>query len=207
MPGQRGVFVAFEGLDGSGKSTQIRLLTNKLKENGYDPFVTAEPTGTNIGMILRDSIRDSRSRIPLVTEALLFAADRFEHVKNHIEPAVSAGKIVLSDRYLHSSIAYQGAQGLDRRWIKIVNRYASEADLSIYLDVTPEVGLERMKSRQKTVFEVVSLQTKIREIYLELVNQGVLVLVDANRSILEVQNDIFKLILELLEKRKSMPNP
>jgi len=201
MAGQRGAFIAFEGLDGSGKSTHIRLLANKLKERGYDSLITAEPTTTSIGQLITDSIQDTQSKVPLVTEALLFAADRFNHLKYVIEPAVRAGNVVLCDRYVHSSIAYQGAQQLSIKWIKAINRFASKADLSIYLDITPEVGLERIQGRKKTVFEVLPLQKKIREIYLWLVDQGELVLIDANRSIREVQNDIFNMALDVVKRR------
>ena len=205
MSERRGAFITFEGLDGSGKSTHIRLLSTTLRTRGFDPVVTAEPTRTSIGQILWDSMQDPRDRIPLATEALLFAADRLNHMKHVVEPATAAGKIVLSDRYVHSSLAYQGAQGLDTEWIRAINRFAPRPDLSIYLDITPELGLDRTRGRKKTDFEVISLQKKIREIYLKLVDEEELVLIDGNRSVDEVQRDVLETTLSLIKEKRLKP--
>jgi len=201
MVGERGVFITFEGIDGSGKSTHIRLLSRELRRRGYEVLRTTEPTNSRIGRLIRESIQDASTRMPLRVEALLFAADRLHHVKSLIEPALREGKIVLSDRYIHSSIAYQGAGGLSQGWIRVINRYAPRADLSIYLDIPPEVAMKRMERRRKSVFEVLPLQQKIREIYLKLVREGELLFIDGNRPVRAVQMDVRKVVFNLLKKR------
>ena len=197
----RGVFIAFEGIDGSGKSTHIRLLSQELRRRGFNVLRTAEPTRTGIGRLIRRSIQESSNRMPPVVEALLFAADRVNHVKHVIEPALAEGRIVLSDRYLHSSLAYQGSGGVDLDWIRLINRFAPRSDLCIYLDIPPEVGMERMRSRRKTVFEVLSLQQRIRELYLRFVREGELLLIDGNRAVQEVQRDVREAVLNLLREK------
>lgn len=198
---ERGVFIAFEGIDGSGKSTHIRLLSQELRRRGFNVLCTAEPTRTGIGRLIRRSIQEPSNRMPTLVEALLFAADRVNHVKEVIEPALAAGRIVLSDRYLHSSLAYQGAGGVDLEWIKLINRFAPKTDLCIYLDIPPEVGMKRMRRRRKTVFEVLSLQQRIRELYLKFVREGKLLLIDGNRPVRDVQRDVREAVLNLLREK------
>lgn len=200
MDKKRGVFIVFEGIDGSGKSTHIRLLLKELQRRGFDVLSTTEPTRTGIGRLIRESIQAPSSQMSPEVEALLFAADRLNHVKRVIEPALAAGRIVLSDRYLYSSMAYQGERGLDLEWIRLINRFAPRADLSIYLDVPPEVGIKRMRRRRRTVFEVLPLQQRIRELYLRFVEEGELLLIDGNRTFSEVQRDIREAVLNLLKE-------
>jgi len=101
-------------------------------------------------------------------------------VESSIEPALESGKIVVSDRYVYSSLAYQGAAGLDIAWIKQINRMALPPDLAIYLDVPPEIVIKRMR-RRRSVMETLQNQRKVREVYMQLVREGHLVLVDGNR--------------------------
>ncbi|MEE8354404.1 MAG: dTMP kinase, partial [Candidatus Bathyarchaeia archaeon] len=140
-------------------------------------------------------------RFTLETETLLFAADRYEHVKQVVAPALKKGMVVISDRYFYSSIAYQGATGIDLDWIREMNRFAPQPDLGILLDILPEYSLERVNGRAKTVFEVSDYLRKVREIYLGMVERGVLVSVDADRPKEEVRADIRGLIDGLLEGR------
>lgn len=203
----RGVFIVFEGIDGSGKSTHIRLLCQNLKTRGYDVLRTLEPSRGQIGRFIRRYVEHRKSRISPEVEALLFAADRFEHVKRTIEPALVKGRIVVSDRYLHSSLAYQGAEGVSLKWIKEVNsRFTLEPDLNILLDVSPKTGLGRMRRRRRTVFEVDAFQKKVRKLYLQFAEQGELIRVESDRPVEEVQKDINDLVNGLLKNMGDSSN-
>ena len=131
-------------------------------------------------------------------EALLFAVDRVDHVEKEIKPALENEKIVVSDRYVYSSLAYQGAAGLDLKWIEEINRLALPPDLAIYIDVSPEVVDKRIR-RKKSVMERLETQRKVREVYMKFVKNGKLVPVDGNRRKDEVAKDILKVILDFLK--------
>ncbi len=195
---RRGVFIVFEGIDGSGKSTHIKALAKELKGRGYNVIQTSEPSKDRIGNFIRRYAERNDHRLTPETEALLFAADRFEHVMTVVEPALKRGRIVISDRYLYSSLAYQGAGGLDLDWIREMNRFAPKPDLGILLDLLPEFSLQRVE-RRKTVFEVSDYLRKVRNIYLRLVEEGELVKVDADKPRKAVQKEIFSLVNELLD--------
>jgi len=195
---RRGVFIVFEGIDGSGKSTHIKALAKELKGRGYNVIQTSEPSKDRIGNFIRRYAERNDHRLTPETEALLFAADRFEHVMTVVEPALKRGRIVISDRYLYSSLAYQGAGGLDLDWIREMNRFAPKPDLGILLDLLPEFSLQRVE-RRKTVFEVSDYLRKVRNIYLRLVEEGELVKVDADKPRKAVQEEIFFLVNELLD--------
>ena len=194
-----GVFIVFEGVDGSGKSTHIKYLSEKLRERGYHVLETSEPSRDRIGNFIRRYAEQNDSRFTPETETLLFAADRYEHVKRVIEPALKRGQIAISDRYFYSSIAYQGAGGIDLNWIRKMNRFAPKPDLSILLDIIPEYSLKRVR-RKKTVFEVSDYLRKVREIYLEMVKAGELVREDADNPKRIVQEEILTLVLNLLRE-------
>jgi dTMP kinase len=147
-PARRGVFIAFEGGDGSGKSTQLRLLRDHIERLGLDVLVTREPGGTVIGERIRDILLDpASSALTDRAEALLYAAARAQHVAEVIEPALASGSIVLCDRFIDSSVVYQGAgRGLGEPRIEELNLWATEqiiADLIVLLDVEVEEGLRR----------------------------------------------------------------
>lgn len=197
--GKRGFFICVEGLDGCGKTTQAKMLVDKLKERGYDALYTAEPSGGKIGIFINKYCLHGEKRVSSVVEALLFAADRFEHVEQVIKPALADGKIVVSDRYLYSSLAYQGATGLDLNWIRKVNEFALIPNLAIYIDVKPEVVVQRLKPK-KSVMENLETQRKVREVYLKFVESGELVKVDGNRGREEVADGILFLVLRSLEE-------
>ena len=195
---KRGVFIVFEGIDGSGKSTHIKALAEELRSQGYGVLQTSEPSKDRIGNFIRRYAERNDSRLTPETEALLFAADRFEHVKTVIEPALRKGRIVISDRYLYSSLAYQGAGGLEVDWIREMNRFAPKPDLGILLDILPEFSLQRV-NRRKTVFEDSDYLRKVRNIYLKLVEKGELVRIDADKPRKAVLMEVFSLVQELLE--------
>jgi len=195
-----GVFIVFEGIDGSGKSTHIKKLANELRNIGYYVIETAEPSKDEIGSFIRRYAKRNDGRLPVEVEALLFAADRRMHLKNVIEPALRNGHIVISDRYLHSTLAYQGALGLELDWIRELNRFAMKADLTILLDILPEFSLQRMK-RKKTVFEETDYLSKVRGIYLEFVKQGEMVKIDADRSKKVIYEEILLAVFSVLSAR------
>jgi len=197
---EKGVFVCIEGLDASGKTTQAHLLVKALQKRGFKVLYTTEPSPGKIGELIRAYVLQRRRRVKTVTEALLFAADRVDHVENRVKPALRKGKIVVSDRYVYSSLAYQGAAGLDIKWIEEINQFALLPDLALYIDVPPEVVVKRIK-RKKTVMERLQIQKEVREVYMKLVEDGRLVLINGNRPKEEVAEDILKHVLNILEKR------
>jgi dTMP kinase len=194
----KGVFICIEGLDGSGKTTHAHLLIRSLRRREFDVVYTTEPSRGEIGSFIRTNILQRKRRVPSVVEALLFAVDRVDHVEKEIKPALEEGKIVVSDRYVYSSLAYQGAAGLDLKWIEEINRLALPPDLAIYIDVPPEVVVKRIR-RKKSVMENLETQKRVREVYMKFVENGKLVSVDGNRRKNEVAKDILKIILDFLK--------
>lgn len=193
------MLICIEGLDKSGKTTQARLLVENLRGMGFDAYYTSEPSDGEIGRFIERYVLRRDKRIPIPAEALLFAADRVDHVEREIKPLLSEGKIVVSDRYIYSSIAYQGAAGLDIGWIMEVNKMVPKPDLAIYLDVPVEVVMKRIqRRRRRSIMESLEVQTKVREIYLRLVEEGHLILIDGNRPIMEVAQDVQRAVLERL---------
>ena len=195
---KKGVFICIEGLDASGKTTHAHLLVRNLRRKGFDAVYTTEPSRGEIGRFIRTYVLQRKRRVPSVVEALLFAVDRVDHVEKEVKPALEKGKIVVSDRYVYSSLAYQGAAGLDIKWIEEINRLALSPDLAIYIDVPPEVVVKRIK-RKKSVMENLETQKRVREVYMKFVENGKLVSVDGNRGKNEVAKDILKIILDFLK--------
>jgi dTMP kinase len=191
-------FICIEGLDASGKTTHARRLVRDLRRKGFDAIYTTEPSSGKIGEFIRAYVLQRKKRVPSIVEALLFAADRIDHVEKEIDPALQKGKIVVCDRYLYSSLAYQGAAGLDLNWIREINKNALKPDLAIYIDVPPEVVVKRSK-RKKSVMERLQIQQKVQEIYMKLVEEKLLVRVDGNRPKDEVSKDILAVALDFLE--------
>ena len=175
-----GCFISFEGTDGSGKSTQIKLLFDSLRELGYECICTREPGGTELGEKLRNILKDPALNKVLAseTEVLLLQTARAQHVHEVIKPALKQGKIVLCDRYGDSSVAYQGiAMGLGKEKIKELNNFSTTGltpDLTIILDVKPEEGLKRAEERapdeEKDRWEEQgsTFQEKVRNAFFEL---------------------------------------
>jgi len=196
--GRRGAFICIEGLDGCGKTTQARLLVKKLKED-YDAVFTAEPSKGRIGKFIRQHCLHADARGSVIVEALLFAADRVDHVQNEVLPALSKGKIVVSDRYVYSSYAYQGAAGLELEWIQRLNDHATRPDLAVFVDVEPETVMKRLK-RKKSVMEKLETQKKVRDVYLKFVEDSQLVRLDGNRPKRVVARDLLKMVRTFLEE-------
>lgn len=185
-----------EGVDGAGSSTQTRMLVDLLRSKGFDSVATKEPNPEGfIEPIIRKSL--SKPDGVAAVDALLFAADRADHVERFIKPAIAARRVVVSDRYLESSVAYQSAQGLDRRWILSINRNAIKPDLTIILDVDPEISLKRKGSPPER-FENLPFLRKVRENFLERAKLKRYEVVDASRTVDEVHVEIVRRVLPLL---------
>jgi dTMP kinase len=197
--GKRSLFVCVEGLDGCGKTTQTQLLVERLRKRGYNVVYTAEPSRGKIGKFIKEYCLHGEKRVSSIVEALLFAADRFEHLENEVIPALNEGKIVVSDRYVYSSLAYQGAAGLDLKWIEKINEHATHPDLAVFIDVEPETVIQRLKPK-KSVMENLETQRKVRGVYMKFVEKGELVRIDGNRSKREVADDVLAVALKILEK-------
>jgi len=198
MAKKKGLFICIEGLDASGKTTHARRLVRELRQRGFGAIYTTEPSEGEIGNFIRRHVLQRERRVPSTIEALLFAVDRVEHVEGKIKPALEEGKIVVSDRYVYSSLAYQGAAGIDLNWIEEINRHAIRPDLAIYIDVPPEVAVKRIK-RRRSVMETLQTQQKVRDIYRRLVENGRLTVVNGNKPIGEVARDILAIVLDFLK--------
>jgi dTMP kinase len=194
----KGFFICVEGLDGCGKTTQAKLLVDRLKV-GYNAVYTAEPSQGNVGQFIKEYCLDVGQRGSSVIEALLFAADRYEHVEKEIMPALNRGELVISDRYLYSSLAYQGAAGVDLNWIRQINKHAMKPDLAVFIDVHPETVVQRLKPR-KSVMENLETQRRVREVYMRFVESGELTLVDGNASKEKVGEELLRMVLAFLER-------
>jgi len=195
---KKGIFICIEGLDGSGKTTHAYRIVRNLQEKGFDAIYTTEPSQGEFGKFIRKSVLQGKKRLPRVVEALLFAVDRVDHLEKDVKPALEEGKIVISDRCVYSSLAYQGAAGLDLEWIEEINRMALPPDLAIYIDVPPEVVVERIR-RKKSVMERLETQRKVKEVYMKYVKNGKLVPVDGDKRKDEVTQNILRVILDFLQ--------
>ncbi len=196
---KKGSFIVIEGLDGSGKTTQGKILAKELKQK-YAAVFTAEPSRGKTGRFIRSRILYGEKRSATAVEALLFAADRIEHIQNEVLPKLEKGNLVICDRYVYSSLAYQGSAGISLDWIKSINQHALKPDLSLFIDVDPKVVLSRLK-RKKSVMENLKTQQKVRQIYLKFVENGELKLIDGDKPKEKVALDVFETVTKFLEAR------
>lgn len=205
---REGYFISFEGGDGSGKSTQIQILREFLEERGYDVIITREPGGTPISEKIRSIILDkANSEMDDMTEALLYAAARAQLVSQVIRPALEEGKVVICDRFVDSSMAYQAyARGLGDS-VKSINAFAvgdCMPDLTILLKVNPQVGSSRIGNRERDRIELASsdFHKKVYEGYLQLekLYPERIVGIDAADTIENISGIISERIAGLLER-------
>lgn len=196
-----GTFITLEGPDGSGKTTQAQLLVKWLRDQGRDVLLTREPGGTEIGDQIRDILHDSgNTAMNPRTEFLLYSASRAQHVSELILPSLAAGKLVISDRYADSSIAYQGyGRGLDLEMLEDITRFATtdlKPDLTIYFDIGAGEGIQRRllsgEDLNRMDAEALAFHRRVRAGYLELVDAEPerWEVLDAKRPIDEVQADV-----------------
>lgn len=205
------LFITFEGPDGSGKTTQARLLAEFLRARGYVVELTREPGGTEIGEQIRNVILSTHNRAMRdETEVLLFSAARAQIVAELIRPALAAGKIVLCDRYYDSTFAYQGyGLGLDLDALRAITRFATGGlvpDVTFYVDVPAEIGLARRQrgATNRLDQKDIEYHARVRKGYLELARAepARFVIVDGTRAIAQVQQDIRAHLLRVLEARR-----
>ena len=200
-------FITFEGPEGSGKTTVLNQINKLLSEN-YNVISTREPGGESTGEEIRNILLDGEN-IDIRTEALLFAASRREHLVEKVIPALKNNKVVLCDRYIDSSLAYQGyARGIGIEKVKKINEFAINGlypDLTIYLDIDAEVGRERIlknqRSQNRLDKETLTFHQKVIEGYKTLIktNPERFKVVDATQSIESVISDTYEIILSYLK--------
>ena len=206
------MFITLEGPEGSGKTTAVEYAVNKLTEMGYKIVRTREPGGTPISEQIRNVILDkSNTMMDPRTEALLYAASRRQHLKEKVWPAIKEGKIVICDRYLDSSLAYQGgARNLGVEEVLNINLFATEGtwpDLTLLFDIDPKIGLARIASNSsrevnRLDLEKLEFHNKVRETFLSLAKKypDRYVIIDASLSKEEVRDLTLKAILDRLCK-------
>lgn len=169
------LFIVLEGPNAAGKSTQLELLSAELSRRGIPVITTKEPGGTELGRRLREILLDPRRRIEPLAELFLLLADRHQHVRELIKPALEAGKTVISSRYTLSSLAYQGrGRGLPLEVVRHLNELATEGvrpDYTFLLDLPPEVAFARTGDRDRFEAEGLSFYRRVREAYIELIRQ------------------------------------
>ncbi|MFX1375399.1 MAG: dTMP kinase [Promethearchaeota archaeon] len=191
-----GFFIVLDGVDGSGTTTHSQLLASFLDHNGYNVYLTHEPSKSEIGKLLRKFLKNEE--IPPTTDALLFAADRDLHYHNEIKKKLDEGYIVISDRYIESSIIYQSVQSEDITvgWIKELNKFVGLPDLTIVLDIDPKIALARKNDENLEKFEDTLFLDKVRDLYLTRAKNEGYYIIGSNNIIEFVQVKIQKLVLE-----------
>lgn len=188
-----GTFIVVEGADGAGTTTISKRLTEAL-----DAYRTFEPTDGRIGEKV-DEIISSDEYSPEAT-ALAFASDRMTHLEERVIPRLENGETVVSDRYYHSSLVYQPVMGADREWVEEVNREAIRPDLTVILDVSAEIGMDRVNDRghDGNIFEEMSFQEEVVERYRRFADREEVVIVDASESVEKVFDEVRAAVREKL---------
>ncbi len=215
---QRGLFLTFEGIDGSGKTTQMRLLAGRLRQQGYDVVETVEPGGTVIGAQIRRILLDAANQqMAPSTELLLYFASRAQNLVECIRPALGRGQVVISDRFTDSTMVYQGfARGLGENVVKDLHRIACgglRPDLTIYIDIDLDTSLARARKRNRTLEGERAAETrmdeqsaefyrKVREGYETLAARepGRFLVVDGRRDIEAIAADVWTGVQARLKK-------
>ena len=206
-----GKFITFEGIDGSGKSTQLRLLASTLREREVDVITTCQPGGTPLGRRLREAFLETEENVAPMAELLLFAADRAQHVEFLIKPALAEGRVVISDRYADATFAYQGAgRGFDQRTVEQIIELATSGlkpDLTLYFDVSIETAITRMgrmnESDRKTNrmdFETAEFYERVRASYLGIAKcePGRFRVINAEAAPENIHSEVVELVTSIL---------
>jgi len=201
-----GKFITFEGIDGSGKSTQLAMLAAELRGRGHDVVTSREPGGTPLGEALRAAFLETTGPVAPMAELLAFAADRAQHVEHLIKPEVAAGKIVISDRYADATFAYQGAgRGFTEDQVNSVIALATgglKPDLTLFFDITPEEAIRRMSrrpdaKRNRMDDETEEFYTRVRGAYLGIAEREPerFIVVEASRAIDDIHRTVMETVL------------
>jgi dTMP kinase len=187
-----------DGVDGSGTTTHSKLLVSFLEYQGFKVHLTREPSKSEIGILLRKFLKNKE--IPPTTDALLFAADRDLHYHNEIKKKLDEDYIVISDRYIESSIIYQSLQAdsITIEWIKKLNKFVGLPDLTIILDIDPKIALARKTDEDLEKFEDTTFLDKVRDLYLSRAKQEGYYIINSNEIIEFVQEKIQNIVLEKL---------
>ncbi len=206
------LFIVMEGCDGSGTTTQGDMLADALRRSGRSVLRTSEPSGGEIGQLIRRVLRGQTDR-PLTPQiiALLFAADRIHHCQTEIGPALARGEFVVCDRYLASSLSFQivdGEGGISEQWLRSINQPIIEPDISLLVDVPPETSMARIakRGRPRELFEELQTLTKVRKRYRALFEAddagfGQTLIVDGHRSREEIAYDVLGKVMNMLGDR------
>jgi dTMP kinase len=199
------MFITFEGIDGVGKSTQLDMLEKHLVAQGREVVRTLEPGGTELGQEIRHLLLHRKGDVAPRSEALLYAADRAHHVETKIKPALASGKVVLSDRYFDSSVAYQGAaRELDVQEVKDISLWAIDRllpDLTVLLDLPAQEAMNRRGNKgtepDRLEREQVEFFERARDEYLRMANEQRFLVIDANLSPEEIHSQVLERVAKL----------
>lgn len=213
-----GAFITLEGIDGSGKSTQLRMLASVLRLRGMDVVQTREPGGTPLGARLREALLDAQEQVDPLAELLLYAADRAQHVRALLRPALAEGRVVLSDRYADATVAYQGAgRGFEPSLVDEVVALATgglKPDLTLLFDLSVATSGERSHTRSKEGepgdrldLENELFHTRVRDAYLKIAvaEPERVRIVDASISVAEIHAHVLEIVIPFLENRGQWP--
>ena len=208
-----GAFITFEGIDGCGKSTQLRLLASELRARGLNVVATREPGGTPLGQKLRAALLDVQEQVDPLAELFVFAADRAQHVRKYLLPALAAEQIVLSDRYADATVAYQGSgRGFEPGLIQEIVQLATgglQPDLTLLFDLSVAESAVRTRRRvaakntDRLDIEDADFHTRVRDAYLEIAraNPERIRIIDARGSVNQTHATVMDIVLSFLEER------
>ena len=208
-----GAFITFEGIDGCGKSTQLRMLAGELRVRGLPVIATREPGGTPLGQKLRTALLDVKEEVDPLTELLVFAADRAQHVRKHLLPALERNQIVLSDRYADATVAYQGAgRGFKPELIEKIVQLATDGlkpDLTLLFDLSVADAAIRTRKRvqnkrtDRLDVENEDFHMRVRNAYVEIAKAEPdrFRVIDARGSVDETQRRVMEIVIPFLEER------
>jgi len=197
---QKSLFIVLEGGDAAGTTTHSLLLKDFLESKSFKVYLTQEPSQSKIGKLIREFLKNKD--IPPSTDALLFAADRNLHYNNEIKKKLEEGFIVISDRYIESSIVYQSAQSEDIsvEWVKEINKFVELPDITIILDIDPKIALARKKNENLEKFEHITFLDKVRNLYLKRAEEEGYYIINSDDIIEIVQERIQAIIMSKLKK-------
>jgi dTMP kinase len=198
-----GLFIVFEGIDGTGKSTQVHLLAEKLKHLGYAVVATREPTDGPYGRKIRELFID-RGAVSREEELALFIADRSQHVSEVIRPGLKDGCVVISDRYYLSTVAYQGANGMDPERILNKNKVFPVPDMAIILEIEPAQGIKRIRNQRQEHPDTFEDEVNLRQVaaIFDAMEQDYIKRINGSDSIENVHRQVFEAVAVVLARKK-----